>query len=286
MPRRPLSFDGGSCDCETAAKRRRASRPTSTRSRSPRSFRTELSCCAGRVSPAVRRPSTRRSGAVASTRSGNEQTVRARSSSTSRSEAGSNRPLCPRCSDVLRLARRAAGAHGVLATVVRAPAIVIETDGTAGPPTAFGAYGEDPDAPYLTTSLEMTTSFVVRSAASYGASIGGSFKAPVEIDVDGQRVGRATGELNWPGTFASIGSIRLGPGSHVLAIPVQRPESSAGQRWDAAVRHRPDRDQPVDRRHSGHVRSPRERPHALRQEPRLDRGAARLIAAYVCVSRR
>lgn len=134
----------------------------------------------------------------------------------------------PHCSDVLRLARRAAGTHGVLATVVRAPAIVIETDGTAGPPTAFGAYGEDPDAPYLTRSRKMTTSFVVRSAASYGAWIGGSFKAPVEIDVDGRRVGRAAGKLNWPGTFTSVGAIRLGPGSHLLRFRYSGPSLRPG----------------------------------------------------------
>ncbi len=134
----------------------------------------------------------------------------------------------PPCSDVLRLARLAAGAHGVLATVVRAPAVVIETDGKAGPPTVFGAYGEDPDAPYLTASRTMSAPFVVGSTGTYGVWIAGSFKAPVEVDVDGQRVGRASGELNWPGTFASLGAIRLGRGSHVLRFRYSGPSLRPG----------------------------------------------------------
>ena len=46
------------------------------------------------------------------------------------------------CVEILRLGRLAAASNGLLATVLRPPAVVIEGDGTVAVPTAFERYGE------------------------------------------------------------------------------------------------------------------------------------------------
>ncbi len=134
----------------------------------------------------------------------------------------------PPCSEVLRLARLAAAGNGLVAAVERAPAIVIEPDGSPGPPLSFGAYGEDANAVYLTKPYSVDTGFTTPKAASYGVWIGGSFKAGVQVSVDGRRVGGLRDQLNWPGTFASLGSVLLRPGRHTLRFRYGGPDLRPG----------------------------------------------------------
>jgi hypothetical protein len=134
----------------------------------------------------------------------------------------------PRCSDVLRLARVAAAQNGMLAAVERPAAIVIEPDGSAGPSSSFGAYGEDPKALYLTRPYSLLTGFSVSKTATYGVWVGGSFKAAVEIVVDGHRVGGARDQLNWPDTFTGLGAVRLAPGRHTLFFRYSGPDLRPG----------------------------------------------------------
>jgi hypothetical protein len=122
----------------------------------------------------------------------------------------------PRCADVLRLARRAAAAHGVLAAVPRPRAVLVGADGTPGPPRSFGAYGEPAGALYLSKPFTSSSVVVLPAGGTYGVWVGGSFKGTVEVDVDGRRVGTARDRLNWPGTFTPLGSIRLPAGRHTL----------------------------------------------------------------------
>jgi hypothetical protein len=122
----------------------------------------------------------------------------------------------PRCADVLWLARRAAAANGVLAAVPRPSAVLVEADGSSGPPRSFGAYGEPSSAPYLSKPFTSWSTVVLPIGGSYGVWVGGSFKGALEVDVDGRRVGTERDRLNWPGTFSTLGSIRLPAGRHTL----------------------------------------------------------------------
>jgi hypothetical protein len=135
----------------------------------------------------------------------------------------------PSCSRVLAIAQVAAAHHGQLATVERSPAIVIEPNGKVGLPSSFGAYGESPEALYLTSPYSFTSRFASPIEGTYGVWVGGSFKSAVGIDVDGRSVDSARDSLNWPDTFTYIGSVRLAPGRHTLrfryAGPGLRPGS-------------------------------------------------------------
>ena len=134
----------------------------------------------------------------------------------------------PSCSEVLRLARLAESQNGVLAVVERAPAIVLEPDGSPGPPQSLGPYGEDPKALYLTRQYSVAAGFSAPKAANYGVWVGGSFKAGVEIDVDGRRVGGARDQLNWPNTFTQLAAVRLAPGKHTLSLRYSGPDIRPG----------------------------------------------------------
>jgi hypothetical protein len=138
----------------------------------------------------------------------------------------------PRCADVLRLARRAAAAHGVLAAIPRPRAVLVEADGSAGPPTSFGEYGEPSSALYLSKPFTSSSTVEVPAGGSYGVWVGGSFKGTVDVDVDGRRVGTARDQLNWPATFSPIGSIRLTAGQHTLRFRYGGPSWRPGSGGD------------------------------------------------------
>jgi hypothetical protein len=134
----------------------------------------------------------------------------------------------PSCNDVLRLARLAKANDGEVAAVERAPAVVIEPDGTAGPPTSFGNAGEDPHAVFLRGPATFRLPFKVADSGTYGVWAAGSFRSQLIADLDGKRVGSARNQLNWPGTFTSLGEIPLGAGSHVLEIRYAGPDLRPG----------------------------------------------------------
>ena len=60
------------------------------------------------------------------------------------------------------VARLAAADHGQLAAVERPRAIVIEANGSVGPPSSLGAYGESPQALYLTEAYSVTRASPLR----------------------------------------------------------------------------------------------------------------------------
>ena len=97
-----------------------------------------------------------------------------------------------------------------------------------GPPLSFGAYGEDAKALYLTKPYSASADFAAHTAAIYGVWVGGSFKAGVEVWVDGLRVGGRRDQLNWPDTFSALGSVRLGPGRHTLRFRYSGPDLRPG----------------------------------------------------------
>jgi hypothetical protein len=134
----------------------------------------------------------------------------------------------PACSSILRVARLAAADHGQVAAVERPPAIVIEANGSVGLPSSFGAYGESPQALYLTEPYSVTSSFGVPAAATYGVWLGGSFKSGVAIDIDGHRAGSARNLLNWPDTFTYLGAARVGRGRHTIRFTYDGPSWRPG----------------------------------------------------------
>jgi hypothetical protein len=103
----------------------------------------------------------------------------------------------PRCTDVLRLARLARGAGGSLVTAIRPEAIPVVT-------------------PSLTGTV--TERIAIPEAGRYTAWLAGDWFGRSSVVVDGHEVGSKRAELNWPGLFTNLGSVRLGPGSHAVAL--------------------------------------------------------------------
>jgi hypothetical protein len=134
----------------------------------------------------------------------------------------------PLCRDVLRLARQAAARSGLLATVVRPPAIVIQPSGLVAAPTSFGSYGEAADTLYLTKKTSLDLPFAADSAGIYGLWIGGSFRSRLRGSIDAKQVGAAHDQLEWPGNFVRLGDARLPAGTHVLRLTYTGPDLSPG----------------------------------------------------------
>ena len=101
----------------------------------------------------------------------------------------------PRCADVLRLAALARG--GTLVTATRAPAI------TVAYPAARGT---------------VTTNVALPSAGRYTAWLGGDWFGLASVSVDGRKVGAKRAELNWPGNYTDLGSVRLPAGDHLVEL--------------------------------------------------------------------
>jgi hypothetical protein len=135
----------------------------------------------------------------------------------------------PKCAEVQRLARLAAANNGELAVVERPPAVVIEPDGSVGPPTSFNRLAqEDPKVVNVLRAATFTLSFTVPNAGTYGVWVGGSFRSKVVASVDGLRVGSDRDQLNWPSNFTSLGEVSLIAGSHVLEIRYTGPDFRPG----------------------------------------------------------
>jgi hypothetical protein len=103
----------------------------------------------------------------------------------------------PRCSDVLRLTRKAEAASGYLATATRPEAI-----------------------PVITPSLTGTASARVNApeAGRYTAWLAGDWFGESSVKVDGHEVGAKRAELNWPGLYTDLGSVQLGAGPHTVDL--------------------------------------------------------------------
>jgi hypothetical protein len=101
----------------------------------------------------------------------------------------------PRCADVRRLARKARGGSLVYAT--RPRAIPVTT------PPLSGSLSADVDLP---------------ASGSYTAWLAGDWYGLASVWVDGRKVGSKREELNWPGLFTDLGTIRLGAGRHRVRI--------------------------------------------------------------------
>jgi hypothetical protein len=103
----------------------------------------------------------------------------------------------PRCSDVLRLARKVEAASGYLVTTTRPLAIPVVTPSLSG-----------------TVSANITAP----EAGRYTAWLAGDWFGESSVRVDGHEVGAKRAELNWPGLYSDLGSVELGAGQHTVAL--------------------------------------------------------------------
>jgi hypothetical protein len=101
----------------------------------------------------------------------------------------------PRCADVLRLARLPG----------------VTTLATATRPTAIWLG-------YPPISGESRVDVRIAAAGPYAAWLGGDWYGRSSISVDGHEVGSLRAELNWPGLFSDLGTVSLGPGTHVVTV--------------------------------------------------------------------
>ena len=134
----------------------------------------------------------------------------------------------PDCAKVMDLAHVASAAGGVLATVFRPRAIVIQARGQIGSPTDIGLYGELAGNIRLTNAYHLTLPFTVSSGGTYALWVGGSFSSTLTAKIDGRKVGQQASQTEWPGNFLSFGSLNLARGAHTLEIKHSGPGLGPG----------------------------------------------------------
>lgn len=134
----------------------------------------------------------------------------------------------PDCARVMQLADIASAAHGVLATVYRPQAVVIQTNGEIGSPKRFGFYGELAGNLRFVNAYHLTLPFSVSAGGKYTLWVGGSFNSTVTAKIDGRKVGQQANQTEWPGNFLSFGSLKLARGAHTLEIKHSGPGLGPG----------------------------------------------------------
>jgi len=136
----------------------------------------------------------------------------------------------PDCKAVMHLASLASAAHGVLATVFRPEAIVIQPSGVIGVPKHFipHDYGELYGLVHKTNAYKKILPFTVRSGGKYKVWVGGSFSSTLTAKLDGHRIGRQRNQTEWPGNFLYFGKAHLTRGSHTLEIKHSGPDWGPG----------------------------------------------------------
>jgi hypothetical protein len=122
----------------------------------------------------------------------------------------------PACSDVLRLAGLAAAEGGLLATVIRPPATVVELSRASHPAT--WQVSNDPGIVVPTGPGTLDTDVDLTSTSRYALWLGGSFRGHLKLAVDGRVVGQARDQLNTYGEFTPLGEVPLPAGVHRLTL--------------------------------------------------------------------
>jgi hypothetical protein len=122
----------------------------------------------------------------------------------------------PPCSDVLRLAGRAAAESGLLATVIRPPAAVVELARASYP--AGWQTSNDPNIVVPTGPGTLEVDVNLTRTSRYALWLGGSFRGHLELAVDGAVVGSARHQLSTFGEYTPFGRVRLPAGAHRLTL--------------------------------------------------------------------
>jgi hypothetical protein len=133
----------------------------------------------------------------------------------------------PKCSEVVRLARRAAAKGGQLAAVQRARPRVIHLSEVQDP-TQLLAYGEDPRTLYLDRERAFELAADVPRPGLYTLWLGGTVRGGMTADVDGIHVGSARHVPNWPGGFIQLGTATLAQGPNTVVLRYAGPDLHPG----------------------------------------------------------
>jgi hypothetical protein len=134
------------------------------------------------------------------------------------------------CAAVRDLAAKAGTVH--LAAAVR-PVPVVVPVGQLSPPEGWIVGGEGsfatPESPGTAEGA-----FAVPTAGSYGVWLGGSSRGDIEITVDGKPAGSGGPVLDHAGEYRQLGTVRLDPGPHTVALTYSDASSLAPGAGDDA----------------------------------------------------
>jgi hypothetical protein len=125
----------------------------------------------------------------------------------------------PRCSEVLRLARRV-GSSGRLAAAVRRPVVVVNLS-SATRPSRWASDGDG--LLYPNSEGDVRTTVNVGGSSTYEVWLGGSFRDRLRLAVDGRQLADRRYRLNGSGDWTPLGRISLAPGSHPITLGVGGP---------------------------------------------------------------
>jgi hypothetical protein len=135
----------------------------------------------------------------------------------------------PACRDVLALAHTPGVAE--IAYVLRDEVIRIPL-ATAPLPAGWIASGQFNDIAYLGRGGQMHVAVTVAHAGEYRAWVGNSFRAHLEVLVDGHDLGGGRQDLNVVGAYTPFGAIPLAAGRHVVTLRYSGPDWHPGSGGD------------------------------------------------------
>jgi hypothetical protein len=131
----------------------------------------------------------------------------------------------PACSDITRLAREA-GANGKLAAVYRRPNVAVDLDGSA--PGAPGRFGETAGLAYPAGKTSYAVDVQVPVAGTYELGIDGTILSRIDVFVGTKRVATARHQLNWPGEYNPLATVRLARGTNRVIVRYEGPDIHPG----------------------------------------------------------
>jgi hypothetical protein len=130
------------------------------------------------------------------------------------------------CANVRALAT-AAGPGGRIVASTRGGAAVLPLSDVALP----RGWGTDPAAlaAWPAGGGTLASSFSTRQGGTFDVSVAGAFAEQLTVLVDGRVVARRAPELGWTGTLTPIARVTVGPGTHRVALRLERSWWRPGQ---------------------------------------------------------
>jgi hypothetical protein len=126
----------------------------------------------------------------------------------------------PSCDSVMALASRAAREQARLAYVVGAPLSTLVPTHAKRPKNWGEVSGEPRSLIPRQEAGAIVGTVRVQASGRYTAWLQGSFSRPVQLWIDGRKIGSASYELGPPGQSVPIGELSLRAGSHRISIVV------------------------------------------------------------------
>jgi hypothetical protein len=123
----------------------------------------------------------------------------------------------PPCSEVLRVGRVAAAAHGRVAAVIR-PGVVVVDLAAATIPSTWQPASDDPGAVYPAPSGTLQAAVSVQTTGRYGFWLEGSFRRHLDLFVDNRKLASAQNRLVHPGVDTPLGQAVLAAGLHGIVL--------------------------------------------------------------------